>query len=182
MARYTYQYGRHIHLFIASPQSLQGGGQSETRNLPDRQLLSSGSSFSPTLFKSLGGRPLLLHGDVHCQVQSSMPVAVIPSQFQPEETETPAEREQRTVHDVYESIAPHFSATRYKVSIDPYEPTCYVLVDLFSQCSYCKLFARSHGLSFPAFSPMFHQIQSASIQAPGTESTSQFYAHQVLDR
>ncbi|KAJ9109345.1 hypothetical protein QFC21_000674 [Naganishia friedmannii] len=43
-----------------------------------------------------------------------MPVAVIPSQFQPEETETPAEREQRTVHDVYESIAPHFSATRYK--------------------------------------------------------------------
>ncbi|KAI5451877.1 tRNA methyltransferase, has a role in tRNA modification [Naganishia albida] len=41
-----------------------------------------------------------------------MPVAVTPSQFPPDES--PSEREQRTVHDVYERIAPHFSATRYK--------------------------------------------------------------------
>ncbi|GHJ85220.1 hypothetical protein NliqN6_1622 [Naganishia liquefaciens] len=43
-----------------------------------------------------------------------MPVAVVPSRFEPEQVETPAQREQRTVHDVYEQIAPHFSATRYK--------------------------------------------------------------------
>lgn len=44
---------------------------------------------------------------------TAMPVAVTPSQFPPDET--PSEREQRTVHAVYERIAPHFSATRYKV-------------------------------------------------------------------
>ena len=46
-----------------------------------------------------------------------MPVAVVPSRFEPEQVETPAQREQRTVHDVYEQIAPHFSATRYKVRL-----------------------------------------------------------------
>ena len=49
------------------------------------------------------------------RTQPIMPVAVVPSRFEPEQVETAAQREQRTVHDVYEQIAPHFSATRYKV-------------------------------------------------------------------
>lgn len=57
-----------------------------------------------------------------------MPVAVTPSHF--DQVETPAEREQRTVHDVYESIAPHFSATRYKVR--PASPSLTALTPIRS--------------------------------------------------
>jgi hypothetical protein len=41
-------------------------------------------------------------------------VPVIPSEFKDDQEETPEAREQRMVHDVYETIAPHFSQTRYK--------------------------------------------------------------------
>jgi len=47
-----------------------------------------------------------------------VPVPVLPSRFDEDEQrnrETAEEREQRMVHDVYETIAPHFSKTRYKV-------------------------------------------------------------------
>ena len=47
-----------------------------------------------------------------------VPVPVLPSRFEEDEQrkqETAEEREQRMVHDVYETIAPHFSKTRYKV-------------------------------------------------------------------
>jgi hypothetical protein len=53
---------------------------------------------------------------------------VVPTQFRPETEETAEEREQRMVHDVYETIAPHFSKTRYKVS--PTEKQCLLLLDL----------------------------------------------------
>lgn len=45
-------------------------------------------------------------------------VPVLPAasnEFASQQPETADEREQRTVHDVYETIAPHFSRTRYKV-------------------------------------------------------------------
>ena len=41
-------------------------------------------------------------------------VPVVPSEFKDDQEETPEAREQRMVHDVYETIAPHFSQTRYK--------------------------------------------------------------------
>lgn len=44
-----------------------------------------------------------------------MPKPVDPEPPRANDSETAEEREQRTVHDVYESIAGHFSQTRYKV-------------------------------------------------------------------
>lgn len=41
-------------------------------------------------------------------------VPVLPSEFKDDREESPEAREQRMVHDVYETIAPHFSQTRYK--------------------------------------------------------------------
>lgn len=111
-----------------------------------------------------------------------MPVAVIPSQFKPEETETAAEREQRTVHDVYESIAPHFSATRYKVSDKSHKSL--VSLSLQNSLDTCTNIESviSLGLSYPGFLPMFRQTLSVSIQVQGMENTCRFYAHQVLAR
>jgi len=42
----------------------------------------------------------------------------VPSPFRvPEPAMTPEQKEQQYVHDVYQVIAPHFSATRYKVRL-----------------------------------------------------------------
>lgn len=43
----------------------------------------------------------------------------IPSAFQADQPDmTPEEKEQQYVHSVYQAIAPHFSATRYKVILN----------------------------------------------------------------
>lgn len=75
----------------------------------------------------------------------------------------PHEDEERTVHTVYEAIAPHFSQTRFKVGSTPSATG--------ARQTNVPTFPSSHGRSSPSSSPRNHPDPSASIAEQGTANT-----------